>query len=92
MADAAIRQLVILSMLPRSPRMLSTPEVYERVKNAGFSVTAKTVERDLLSLERHFALLCDQESKPYRWSFQELSGAFRSLQLLTCQASASRWL
>lgn len=68
MADASLRQITILMLLPRSPRSLSTGEVYRQIKDKGFEITAKTVERDMILLERLFALECNTDSKPFRWS------------------------
>lgn len=71
MADSAIRQLAILAMLPRHPRSLTTTEVFQRVLSSGYDVTSKTVERDLQALERQFMLICESNTKPYRWCFQK---------------------
>jgi predicted DNA-binding transcriptional regulator YafY len=69
MADASLRQIAILKMLPRSPESRSIREVHQRLKEVeGFNVTVKTVERDLISLEKLFALYCNDETKPFRWS------------------------
>lgn len=71
LADSAIRQLIILTLIPRSPAKLSTGEIHNKVLNAGFKVSAKTTERDLNALSRFFPVLADESSKPYRWFFDK---------------------
>lgn len=71
MADSAVRQLTILTLIPRAPATISTGEIHRKVLNAGFQVSAKTTERDLNALSRFFPVLADESSKPYRWHFDK---------------------
>lgn len=72
MADSAVRQLTILTLIPRAPATISTGEVHQKVLDAGFQVSSKTTERDLNALSRFFPVTIESESsKPYRWYFDK---------------------
>lgn len=72
MADSAVRQLTILTLIPRGPATISTGEIHRKVLDAGFQVSAKTTERDLNALSRFFPVMTeDESSKPYRWFFDQ---------------------
>lgn len=72
MADSAIRQLTLLTLIPRSPGRLTTGELHKKISEAGFDITPKTTERDLNALSRYFPILSDESSKPYHWYFDPL--------------------
>lgn len=54
MADSLYRQWVMLRLLPREPRSMSTREIWQRLCGHGYSVTKRTVERDLDALSGQF--------------------------------------
>jgi predicted DNA-binding transcriptional regulator YafY len=61
----------MLQIVPRQPASLDTTSIVERLRDEGFEVTARSVQRDLDKLSGYFALFCDDEHKPYRWSWME---------------------
>jgi len=69
MSNTAVRYLTMLRMVPRYPRSITTTELASRLEEQGFSVTMRSIQRDLEKLSADFPLLVDENSRPYRWSF-----------------------
>ncbi len=65
--DTLARQWELLNCLPDRPPGLSARALRQRLADAGFDVTKRTVERDLERLSAVFPLQCDDEALPYRW-------------------------
>ncbi len=70
MSSTAVRYLTMLRMVPRFPKSITTTELAERLDNHGFSVTMRSIQRDLEKLSVDFPLLVDEGTRPFRWSFQ----------------------
>jgi predicted DNA-binding transcriptional regulator YafY len=68
MNDTILRFLTMLRMLPRAPRKIDTATVERRLRDEGYAVTRRTIQRDLHQLARTFPLLCD-EHRPSGWSW-----------------------
>lgn len=68
MNDTILRFLSMLRMLPRSPRKIDTATLERRLRDEGYTVTRRTIQRDLHQLARTFPLLCD-EHRPHGWSW-----------------------
>lgn len=58
----------LIAMLPRSPEKRSTSELLSRISAAGHRLTARSLQRRLVSLSCAHPILCDDRSKPYGWS------------------------
>lgn len=69
--DTLPRLLVLLQLIPVSPGQLATTTLLEKLRERGFSVDMRTVQRDLNRLSRIFPLICEDSTTPYRWSFAE---------------------
>lgn len=69
MSRTAVRYLTMLRMVPRYPRSVTSTELAERLEGHGFRVTMRSIQRDLEKLSADFPLLVDEDSRPYRWSF-----------------------
>ncbi|MEE3664494.1 WYL domain-containing protein [Brenneria sp. g21c3] len=70
--DRLFRHLAILRLIPREPRYLLTTELLQKLKDLKFEIDLRTLQRDLggrLSLD--FPLLCDERTRPFRWSFRQ---------------------
>lgn len=67
--DTLLRQWQMLRMIPRYPLKITAKELHARLQSEQFSVTKRTVERDLLSLSELFPLVSDERDKPYGWSW-----------------------
>ena len=69
------RQWQTLRLIPRHPRKITGRELTDRLGNAGFTVTKRTVERDLQTLSAFFPLVVDSRSMPYGWSWDKGAAA-----------------
>src|SRR5690554_3838763 len=68
--DTLFRYLAMLQLIPRSPGRISTPVLLEKLRERGFSIDARSLQRDLRDkIAIHFPLGCDDSQKPYRWYF-----------------------
>lgn len=67
--DTLLRLITLLQLIPRAPARVSTPVLLEKLKDKGFVITQRSLQRDLESLELHFALVRVVEGKTYHWSF-----------------------
>ncbi|QEA37778.1 WYL domain-containing protein [Pistricoccus aurantiacus] len=68
--ETLFRYLTLLQLIPRSPGRISTPVLLEKLQERGFQIEARSLQRDLRDkLALHFPLICDDDSKPYRWYF-----------------------
>ena len=86
-SDAIARQWEILSLIPGQAPGISANEIVVSLENAGFAVTKRTIERDLHELSRHFGLITNEDSKPYRWRW--MSGAKKEFPALTLADAVS---
>ena len=68
--DAMDRQLAMLRLIPRSPRRIDTTTLRATLKNMGYDVTLRTVQRDLNQLSGRYSLASD-ESKPQGWWWEK---------------------
>ena len=61
------RQWQLLKLIPTRAPGLEARLLTQQLQDAGFSVSKRTVERDLQELSLLFALQCNEKSKPYGW-------------------------
>lgn len=62
MADSSLRLLLMLQQIPREPRYVSSQQLHARLADAGYSVSLRTVQRDLVKLSSHFPLIQSEPS------------------------------
>ncbi len=68
--DTLFRYLTLLQLIPRSPGRIATPVLLEKLRERGFRVDTRSLQRDLRDkLALHFPLICDDTQKPFRWYF-----------------------
>lgn len=65
------RQWLMLQAVPRFPGKTTTAELEARLRDEGFEVNRRTIERDLHTLSARFPLILDDRSKPYGWSWAQ---------------------
>src|ERR687896_2693049 len=68
MNNTILRFLIMLRMLPRAPRKIDTATMERQLRDEGYTVTRRTIQRDLHQLALTFPLLCD-EHRPAGWSW-----------------------
>lgn len=70
MSEALFRYLTLLQLIPRLPARISTPVLQEKLAERGYVFELRTLQRDLKDkLSRHFPIVCHDEERPFRWSF-----------------------
>jgi predicted DNA-binding transcriptional regulator YafY len=67
--EAVTIALKILHLIPRKPRAVDAPSLLAALKEDGIDRGIRTVERHLENLCDQFKILCDDTSKPYRYSW-----------------------
>ena len=65
------RRLLLVGMIPRYPRKVTAPELVQRLPGRGIKTSLRTVERDLEALSGFMPLVCDEDSRPYGWSWMK---------------------
>ncbi len=76
MSDTVLRHWTMLRQVPRHPRKVGAAQLARVLSNAGFDVSRRSIERDLNKLSTVFPLRCDDEHKPYGWSWMADATAF----------------
>ena len=61
------RTIELLKLIPKAPRRITAGEIAERLKDAGFVVSKRTIERDLNTLSQHHPITADDSDKPFGW-------------------------
>ncbi|MCC7255607.1 MAG: WYL domain-containing protein [Dokdonella sp.] len=69
--DTLSRQWLMLRCIPRFPMTVTARELAQRLRDEGFDVTKRTVERDLATLSEAFPLASDERTKPFAWNWQK---------------------
>ncbi|MDL0433706.1 WYL domain-containing protein [Marinobacter sp. TBZ242] len=68
--DTLFRFLTMLQLIPRYPGRISTPVLLEKLRERGFIIDNRSLQRDLRGrISQYFPLSCDDSKKPYRWFF-----------------------
>lgn len=61
------RQWELLRSLPARSPGITAQELVDLLDDAGFTVSKRTIERDLIELSNLFPLQCNDKSTPYGW-------------------------
>jgi len=69
--QALARQWEMLKLLPPRPPGITGSELTARLADLGYTVTKRTVERDLNALCRLFGFTCNDERMPFGWHWME---------------------
>ena len=67
--DTLLRQWLLLKNIPVHPRKTTASELREQLKNEGFEINKRSVERNLKELSIVWPMMVDDRSKPYGWSW-----------------------
>jgi predicted DNA-binding transcriptional regulator YafY len=74
--DTLMRQWQMLRMIPRHPQVITATELKRKLEDEQYTVTKRTVERDLQALSVVFPLMLDERSRPFGWSWQSDANNF----------------
>lgn len=68
--DTLLRQWSLLQRVPGYPTKTTAAALTTALKEEGFAISKRSVERDLQLLSDRFPLLCDDRSRPHGWSWK----------------------
>lgn len=74
--DTLFRLWHLLHSLPRYPYKKSVKDIAANLRDEGFAVTERTIQRDLQLLSSPFQLYCDERTKPYGWCWSRHARSF----------------
>lgn len=69
MSDTSLRYLHMLQLIPRHPNSVSTVDLQSKLSDAGYEINLRSIQRDLEKLSASFPLYCDDNVRPFKWSF-----------------------
>lgn len=85
-SSQSLRRLIeLLSAIPVA-RLTSPTELRDEMAKRGQAVNTRTIQRDLRLLQQHFALECDERSKPHGWRWMSVGARDSMLGLSTPEA------
>ena len=67
--STSYRYLLLLRMIPRFPRKIDTATIATLLERDGLGIHRRSIQRDLEKLSQSFAIICDDQHKPYGWSW-----------------------
>lgn len=79
------RLMELLDSIPAG-RLRTPSELRQDLAARGVAVDTRTIQRDLRLLQQHFALECDERSKPHRWRWRSVGARDSVLGLSTPEA------
>ena len=79
--DTTLRYLAILQSIPREPMQIAVQDLRRKLADRGFKVTVRTIQRDLIKLETHFPLGCQDSQNRYGWCWLRSAGILDIPQL-----------
>lgn len=69
MTDTLSRHWQTLQLLPRAPKSISTTDLLVKLVDAGYTLTRRTLERDLMRLQSQFAIVDVSKQRPQLWAW-----------------------
>ena len=86
MSDSVLRMIKMTERIPRYPSKVTANQVQDFLKNLGYTISLRSVQRDLNELSRLFPIECDDKSIPFGWSWKKDSPGFESPAMDPIQA------
>jgi len=65
--DAALRQIEMMRLIPRSPRSITVSRLSEMLVSEGYAINVRTIQRDLNALASIFDLRNDAVGRTQKW-------------------------
>lgn len=69
--DTLYRRWLILKMIPRHGSSITTSQIAERLDTEINARTVRSIQRDMVELERHFPITFVQEGRTFHWCWNE---------------------
>ncbi len=82
----ALMIMAILQKIPKYPKKISTPELYEALLADGFECDVRTLQRDLKAICEHFDIECLDDNKPYAYRWLSYASGLSASQLTDQQS------
>lgn len=70
-SDTLLRQWEMLRLIPQGKCRITTSQLVSRLESLGYSVTKRTVQRDLQKLSVNFPISCDDDGQQPGWFWME---------------------
>jgi predicted DNA-binding transcriptional regulator YafY len=70
MQDTLIRYLTMLSLIPREPRNITTERIKSLLEEDQYSISLRSIQRDLIKLSTFFPSLIGDFARPQRWCWK----------------------
>lgn len=67
--NTLLRQWEMLRLIPRYPSQITASQLTEKLKDRGYDINKRSVERDLWSFVELFGLQVDDRDRTYGWSW-----------------------
>lgn len=74
--STSYRHWLMLRMIPRYPRKIDTASIESLMERQGITIHRRSIQRDLEKLSDIFPLSCDDNDKPFGWSWSADSPSF----------------
>jgi predicted DNA-binding transcriptional regulator YafY len=87
-SSALVRRIELLQRIPRLPSKVSASTLCDSLSEAGYAVSKRTIERDLVELAMHFPLVSDERSTPFGWSWSKAAPTISLAHLSSAHALA----
>ena len=65
--ETLARMLVLYSLIPKHATGATASTLAEKLHDRGFSISERSIQRDLKKLAQHFPIGCHDNQLPYRW-------------------------
>ena len=81
--DSVIRYVCMLEIISVAPKDgFTTNEIQKKLQDIGFTLSSRSLQKDLVKLMKHYPLVCNNRVRPHRWSFaSEYQGSFAPMDV-----------
>ncbi len=80
--NSLARQWELLRIIPSRRPGITALDLTRQIADKGYTVTKRTIERDLRDLSMLFPLVADEDSVPFRWYwFKDISSEFGGIEV-----------
>lgn len=63
------RHAALLALLPFAPKTATARELAERLRDRGFPISQRSIQRELVALATHLPIRVDASTKPFLWAW-----------------------
>ena len=87
MSDLVLRHLEMLRLIPRAAPGISTGDIESTLRDQGFSISRRSIQRDLEKLSLTYPLTCDSEGNTNYWYYTLREGQHLLIPSMDHQAA-----